>query len=447
MNLKPIIIAGGSGTRLWPLSRTHHPKQFIKLFDGLSLFQKTLVRNKFLGKPTIIIMEDHHFIATEQIREIGIKADLILEPLQKNTAPCAIIASLEAKKYGYKTAILLPADHYIADDEQYFSVINTGLKNVLSVTTIGIRPHYPHTGYGYIKIKEHAKHQLHQVDKFIEKPNLAKAEKYLADGRYFWNSGIFLYDADFMLQQAATLQPELFENVTKSFISSNKDMNFIRLAKEPYEKIEAISVDYAIIEHLSDMIVIEGDFGWRDLGSFNSLWQLGTKDSNNNCLEGDIIISNDVKDSHIQSNNKLTAILGLSNIVVINTDDAVLVADRAKSEELKTITSLLIKSGRKEAKEHVHVARPWGYYQTIDEGELHKVKKIVVRPGEELSLQHYKHRAGYWVVVKGIAEIIAGKRVKKILEHDSIYIPKHTKSRLINIGQIDLHLIAVQTGS
>lgn len=439
-------MAGGSGTRLWPMSRQLYPKQFIKIFDGLSLLQKTLLRNQQFGKPAVIVAEEHRFIAAEQIREVGIEADLIVEPVQKNTAPCAIVAALQAKQEGFETVLLLPADLHIIGDEEYLSVINTTYGCIKSgVVTIGIRPTFAHTGYGYIKTKQSINAKIYKTEKFVEKPNLATAKEYISQGGYFWNSGMFIYNVDYFLKQAQQLQGTLFAKVTAAFASASKDLDFIRLAKEPYAQIESISVDYAIMEHVSDMILVEGDFGWNDLGSWESLWQVSPKDANNNHLVGEVIINN-VTNSYIRSEKKLTAVVGIDNIIIINTDDALLVADKSRSEEVKQIVNQLTNSNRKEAIEHVQIFRPWGYYQTIDNGDSHKVKRIVVHPGQKLSMQYHHHRAEHWVIVCGIAEIEIGTEISRLSENDSIYIPKGMKHRLANIGEIDLHLIEVQTG-
>lgn len=444
--IKPVIIAGGSGTRLWPLSRKLFPKQFIKLFDNQSLLQKTLIRNKSFGRPAVIVGEEHRFIAAEQIKEIGIEADLIVEPASKNTAPCAIIASLIALENGLETVLFLPADHYIEEENNYVSLISDAAKFADEVAMIGIKPSFAHTGYGYIKTDKTIQDKIFHAEKFVEKPDVLLAQDYFQQGNYFWNSGIFIFNAKFMLDRAENLQDQLFEHTSTAYALSIKDLDFIRLDANSYNKLQSISIDYAIMEHLESMILFEANFTWNDLGSWDSIWQVNDKDEHNNYHFGDVL-TRDVKNSYIMSDNRLTAVIGLSDVIVVNTADALLVADKSKSEQVKDIVNYLSKACRTEATEHTRVFRPWGYYQTIDSGELHKVKRIVVHKGQKLSLQYHNHRAEHWVVVKGIAEVIIDNQVSNLTENDSIYIPKGSSHRLSNIGEVDLHLIEVQTGN
>jgi mannose-1-phosphate guanylyltransferase/mannose-6-phosphate isomerase len=443
--VKPVIMAGGSGTRLWPLSRKSFPKQFVKLFDNQSLLQKTLLRNTPFGRPIVIVSEDHRFIAAEQIREIGVEADLVVEPAPKNTAPCAIIASLLALESNIETVLLLPADHYIEENDKYISLINKAANLTNEVATIGIKPSFAHTGYGYIKTGKQIADKIFHAEKFIEKPEKSIAEEYLSLGNYFWNSGIFLFNANYMLEQARHLQSKLFELTNAAYLSSAKDLDFTRLDNHYYDQLESISIDYAVMEHIESMILLEANFKWNDLGSWESIWEINKKDEHNNYKLGDVV-SKDVKNSFIMSDNRLTAVIGLSDVIVVNTADALLVADKSKSEEVKQIVNHLSKLGRIEATEHTRVFRPWGYYQTIDDGELYKVKRIVVHSGHKLSLQCHNHRAEHWVIVRGVAEVIIDGKTSKLTENDSIYIPKGAQHRLSNIGDIDLHLIEVQTG-
>lgn len=445
MKIKPVIIAGGTGTRLWPLSRQLYPKQFIKLFDGLSLLQQTVIRNQLFGTPSIIVGEEHRFIAAEQLREIDVKADLIIEPIAKNTAPCSIIAALLAEKDKLETVLLLPADHYISEEEKYVNILNQAINHVHTITTIGIKPTHAHTGYGYIKINESVAANVYQVEKFIEKPDREIAENYLKDGKYLWNSGIFIYNVKFFLEQAYIINETLFKHSQAALLNATRDLDFIRLNNDYYSLITPISIDYALMEHISNIVVIEASFLWNDLGNWNSLWEISKKNKDNNFLEGDII-TEDVKNSYIMSSNKLTSVVGVSNIIIINTEDALLVANKSESEKVKHIVNKLLEKNRREAVEHTKIFRPWGYFQTIDMGDLYKVKKITVHPGQKLSLQYHHHRAEHWVVMKGIAEVNIGHDVKILLENDSIYIPKGMKHRITNIGEIDLKLIEVQTG-
>ncbi|WPY01048.1 Mannose-1-phosphate guanylyltransferase RfbM [Candidatus Trichorickettsia mobilis] len=354
MKIKPVIMAGGVGARLWPLSRQLYPKQFIKIFDGLSLLQRTLLRNQVFGKPTIIVGENHRFIAAEQVQEINIEADIITEPSSKNTAPCAIIAALTAKQAGYDMVMLLPSDHWISSEEDYISVIRKSLEYVstLGICIIGIKPESSNIGYGYIKAKNQIDANIFTVEKFVEKPNLDTALAYFAmttlgHGSYFWNSGIFIFKVDFLLKEAQKHQLILFEQVYNSFVSSIEDKDFIRLNKDYYDLIKPISVDYAIIEHLDQMIMVRAEFLWKDMGSWYSLWRSRAKDECNNYFEGDVF-ARSVTNSYISTGKKLTAVIGLDNVIVINTEDGVLVANKSKVDDISELVAHLDDLGRVE---------------------------------------------------------------------------------------------------
>ena len=446
MTIKPVIMAGESGTRLWPLSRRLYPKQFIKILGDLSSLQKTLVRNQPFGKPTVIVCEEHKFLAAQQIKEIGLEADLIIEPLQKGTAPCAIIGALCAKQDNLETVLLLPADHSIANEEEYLLIIDKSVNKVKEgVVTIGVKPLFAHTGYGYIKVKNFLEEKIYQAEQFVEKPDLLTAKNYIEQGNYFWNSGIFIYNCDFMLNQVKYIDSNMFEKVQESFYSARNKLGFVQLEENAYRKITANSIDYAIMENVSKMFVVEGNFGWNDLGNWNSLWQVSEKDSHNNNLTGNIITHN-VVNSYVRSENKLAVLAGLDNVIVINTDDAVFIANKSKPKEVKQIVTKLSNDNRKEVTEHTQIFRPWSYYRTIDYGRLHQVKQIIVYPNHKLSTQYHYHRSEYWLVVQGTAEIIIGNKVSQLIENESIYIPKGEEHSLANIGEIDLHLVEVQSG-
>lgn len=350
MKIKPVIMAGGLGTRLWPLSRQMQPKQFIKIFENFSLIQKTLITNRTLGKPTLIIAKDYELIAKEQLRELNIEADLIIEPMAKNTASCAIISAIQAKNDGYDTVILLPSDHYIHDVDNYLDTINKSLNYLakFGICTIGIRPSFANTEYGYIKIKKLLANGIYKTQQFVEKPNLQQAKNYLEEnGKYFWNSGIFIFNIDFILEQAKLWQKELFKHAYDAYSFATKDHNNIILALEPYLHITPISLDYAIIENISQMIMIEANFSWNDIGSWYSLWQMQKKDVTNNYCEGDVI-NIDSTNSYISSNNKLTAVIGIDNIIIINTKDALLIANKSEIGKIKQLVIEMTEIGRKE---------------------------------------------------------------------------------------------------
>ncbi|MDX1924043.1 MAG: mannose-1-phosphate guanylyltransferase/mannose-6-phosphate isomerase [Rickettsiaceae bacterium] len=446
MKILPVIMAGGHGTRLWPLSRENFPKQFIKIFDSKSLLQLCLLRNSKLGTPIIIVGPEHRFIAQEQAREVGIDPEIIIEPMSKNTAPCGLIASYMMKKKSYDAALLIPADHYILDDEQYISDImeSAPLLHKYDIITLGVKPTSPNTGYGYIERGEQIAPHFFKVKNFTEKPNEEKAIEYIAQGDYYWNSGIFLFGAA-MEQISDLLEPEMKNLVEKSIKNASHDLGFLRLEDESYGSIKPNSLDYAIIEKAKNMALKESSFFWADLGSFASIWQVAEKDEMGNVAKGDIETLN-ASDNYIYSENKLTVAAGVSNLVIINTLDSTLVTSKDKAEEIKFVVNHLNKQNRIEVKHSLKSYRPWGTYQVIDEGPKHKVKRIIVSQGMSLSLQYHEKRAEHWVIVQGVAEVQIGDEMKILQENDSVYVPKLVKHRLRNVGEVPLHLIEVQTG-
>ena len=446
MKVKPVIMAGGAGTRLWPLSRETYPKQFIKIFDGKSLLQKAVLRNIHFGNPAIIVGEDHRFIAKEQLEEIGIKAEIIVEPIGKNTAPVAALSTIIAAG-SYDAVVLLPADHYIKDDMEYKACIMRAIDLTADydVVTIGIAPTKPHTGYGYIQLGDKISENSFNSRKFVEKPNLELARDYLSSGNYCWNSGIFIYNPEKMRNIVQKYIPETFEQVRKSYENSVEDLSFKKLKDEFYSKIEGDSIDYAIMEKITDIAVVKSSFGWSDLGSFSSIYEVMEKDKDKNVASSDSIFV-ESSQNYVLS-NKLTALVGVKNLVVISTEDALLVSALDESEKVKDVVKKLNNEERLEAKFSTICYRPWGSYETIDEGMLHKVKRIIVKPGHKLSLQYHNKRAEHWVVVKGRAEVLVGDIEKTLHENDSIYIPIGQKHRLSNPAGEELHLIEVQTGT
>ncbi len=340
---KIAIMAGGIGSRLWPLSNPSYPKQFLKLFNGHSLFQETLLSHSTFCTPLVILQEEHEFIATKQISEIGLQVDIVLEPAPKSTAPCSIIAALIAKEQGYKRVLLLPSDLYISSKSRYLDVINNMLNSDYEgVATIGVKPTSPHTGYGYIEIDKNdlntaePKALPYQVKQFIEKPNLGNAQFYFAAGNYLWNAGIFSYDAEYFLRQVERLQASMLDMVISSYNLAKRTGNIVKLNPKFYENITADSIDYAVIEQLQDIMVFEGDFGWTDIGNWDSLWRISQKDRDGNCYNGNVVTS-DVSNSYIKTGNKLTVVIGLENLIIVDTGDALLVADQSKAEELRNV--------------------------------------------------------------------------------------------------------------
>ncbi|MFY9589455.1 mannose-1-phosphate guanylyltransferase [Rickettsia endosymbiont of Halotydeus destructor] len=338
MKIKPVIMAGGQGTRLWPLSLSIKPKQFLKTSLELSSLQKTLIRNKSFGVPLVITGERYEFIAKEQAAEINAEIELITEPLAKNTAMCAVITALTAKNDGFDTVILLPSDHYISDEEKYLATINKALSYVekWAICTIGIPIDRPNTEYGYIKAETIFAENIYQANHFIEKPSLEHIHNYIQSGGYFWNSGIFIYNIDFLLNQIQEFQPDLLDIAEKALNLAKKDKNITKLDLEIYNKAKAVSIDHAVIEHIPQMIMIKANFAWSDVGTWHSLWQTKQKDITDNYCEGNVVVS-DTTNSYISSDNKLTTVVGLDNIIVINSKNGLLVADKSKAAEIKQL--------------------------------------------------------------------------------------------------------------
>ncbi|MCC8368503.1 MAG: mannose-1-phosphate guanylyltransferase [Rickettsia endosymbiont of Oxypoda opaca] len=349
MKIKPVIMAGGQGTRLWPLSCSINPKQFLKTLTESSLLQKTLIRNKFFGMPLVITGDRHEFITKEQAAEINTEIELITEPLAKNTAMCAVITALAAKNNGFDTVILLPSDHYISDEEKYLTTINKALSYVekWGICIIGIPIDRPNTEYGYIKAETLIAENIYQTSHFIEKPSLEQVHNYIQNGRYFWNSGIFIYNIDFLLNHMCKFQPDLWDIAQNALNSATKNANTTKLDLEIYNKAKAVSIDHAIIEHIAKMVMVKANFAWNDLGTWHSLWQIKQKDITDNYCEGNVIIS-DTTNSYISSDSKLTTVVGLDNIIVINSKNGLLVADKSKAAEIKQLVMQMEEYRQKE---------------------------------------------------------------------------------------------------
>ena len=447
----PVIMSGGSGTRLWPLSRKNKPKQFLNLFGDQSLFQDTLARLSGLDElqaPIIVCNEEHRFMVAEQLQELGEhKADIILEPCARNTAPAIAIAALQAQLLGDDPILLvLAADHVIHDHPAFHSAISKA-KIVAEqgyLVTFGIVPDSPHTGYGYIEAEN--KTSSSKVSAFVEKPNKEIAEQYLASGNYYWNSGMFMFKASTILQELALFAPEMLKNCQLAVDKAATDLDFVRLDKESFSACHSDSIDYAVMEKTDKAMVIPLDAGWSDVGSWSSLWENHDKDRDNNVSIGDVILEK-VTNSYIHSEHRLVSVLGVDNLVVVETPDAVMIADKHQAENIKTIVSKLQKEERDEAIVHRKCYRPWGYYDAIDQGQRFQVKRITVNPGASLSLQLHHHRAEHWIVVKGTAEVTCGDVVSLVSENESTYIPLGTQHRLSNPGRVPLEIVEIQSGS
>ena len=448
--ITPVILSGGSGTRLWPLSRKLHPKQFINLVNDTTLFQDTILRlPKDIADPLIICNEEHRFLAAEQLRQINRKSNgIILEPIGKNTAPAITLAALKFINNGEDPLLLvLSADHLIQNINTFHQSIKTAgeLAEKNKLVTFGIVPDKAETGYGYIKADIDSTADYYNIQSFTEKPSQEDAQKYLDSGNYLWNSGMFMFKASIYLQELEKFEPEILASCKKSCQTEYKDKDFIRLNKDEFYQCPEQSIDYAVMEHTKDGVVVPLDANWSDIGSWDALWDAKNKDSNGNVSKGDVIL-NGVKNTYTYSSNRLVSAIGVSDLVIVDTQDALLIADKNHSQNIKDIVNQLKKENRSEAENHRKVLRPWGYYDSIDVDDGFQVKRILVNPGAKLSLQKHQHRAEHWVVVKGIATITRGDDVFVLKENQSTYIPKGEVHRLENTEEIDLEIIEIQTG-
>lgn len=447
----PVIMSGGSGTRLWPLSRKNKPKQFLNLFGDNSLFQDTLLRLSGVDEleaPIIVCNEDHRFMVAEQLQEKGIKnAEIVLEPCAKNTAPAIALAALQAQQRGDDpTLLILAADHVIEDIPTFHQAIAAAdIEAQLGhLVTFGIIPTMPHTGYGYIEAQD--KNSPSKVNAFVEKPDLDTAQVYVDAGNYYWNSGMFMFKASTVINELMSVAPDILTACQQALSDSDRDLDFIRVDKDQFSACPSDSFDYAVMEKTSKAVVIPLDAGWSDVGSWSSLWENHPQDSDNNVLIGDVTIE-DVKNAYIHSEHRLVTVMGLDNVVVVETPDAVMVADKQQAENVKKIVESLMYQQRAEATLHRKGYRPWGGYDSIDQGERFQVKRITVNPGASLSLQMHHHRAEHWVVVKGTAEVTCDDKVSILSENESTFIPLGSVHRLHNPGRVPLEIIEVQSGS
>ena len=446
----PVILSGGSGTRLWPLSRSLYPKQFLNLVNNTSLFQDTIKRlPNDVSEPIIICNEDHRFIVAEQLRQIvcGNKG-IILEPIGKNTAPAVAIAAMNLLNNNEDPILLvLSSDHLIDNNNKFHSSISIANKIAEQgkMVALGVKPSKPETGYGYIEVINSEKNKYYNIISFTEKPNFQIAQEYFDSGNYYWNSGIFLFKASSYLKELKKYEPLIYSICKKSCKKVNQDVDFIRLDTEEFSKCPDKSIDYAVMEKTKAGVVVPLHGKWSDIGSWESLWQSKSKDSNNNVSEGDVILSK-VNNSYIHSSNRLVSVHDLSDMIIIDTQDALLVSSKKNSQDIKHIVKKLKNDNRSELDNHRKVYRPWGYYDSIDYGTGFQVKRIFVNPVAKLSLQKHLKRAEHWVVVKGVAIVTCGKKVFKLKENQSTYIPRGEIHRLENYGDEILEIIEVQTG-
>lgn len=448
----PVIMAGGSGTRLWPLSRGNFPKQFLPLTGRHTMLQQTLLRLSGLqhSTPLLICNEDHRFIAAEQIRQLGNgKADILLEPAGRNTAPAIALAALRAKQQGHAEAVLLvlAADHVINNTPAFQQAVEQALPLAEGgqLVTFGIVPSSAETGYGYIKRGEKSGN-AYRVDSFIEKPDLSTAEFYLQSGEYYWNSGMFMFRADIYLQQLQKFRPDIYAACEAAMTEQVADLEFVRVNKTAFEACPSDSIDYAVMEKTEHAVAVPLDAGWNDVGGFAALWQVSAKDSDGNVLCGDVLAL-DSENSYVRSDDKLVAAIGVKDLVVISTKDAVLVAHKDQAQQVKQIVNQLAQMGRSEAVFHREVYRPWGKYDSVDCAERFQVKRITVKPGAKLSVQMHHHRAEHWIVVSGTARVTIDGKEQYVTENQSVYIPITAVHALENPGKVPLELIEVQSGA
>lgn len=454
----PVILAGGSGTRLWPLSRQSYPKQFLHLVDEkYTMLQLTLKRLENLSQktlaPIVVCNEDHRFVVAEQLRQINIEqASIILEPCAKNTAPAITLAALRAQELYPEqniTLLILSADHYIADITSFQNsiLLAESQAQLEKLVIFGVKPTEPNTGYGYIQLGEQIiNKKIYKLDKFVEKPDIHTAEHYVSSQNYLWNSGMFMFQTQIFLQELKKYQINIYQNCLNTWQYKTKDLDFIRIGLNEFQQCPEDSIDYAIMEHTTQGVVVGLDVGWNDLGSWSSLWQSNQKDEQQNVIFGDVLTEQS-QSNYIYASSRLVTVLGVENLIVVETKDAVLVAHQDKSQEIKSIVAQLKQQQRIELLQHKEVVRPWGKYDCIDVGERYQVKRITVNPKAKLSLQLHHHRAEHWVVVKGTAKVINGEKQYYVTENESTFIPLGTMHSLENPGCIPLELIEIQSGS
>ena len=451
----PVILSGGSGTRLWPMSRKLYPKQFIPLQNGRSLFQDTVARVKCLENgvqdPIVVCNDEHRFMAAEQLRFEDVnQADIILEPVGRNTAPAIALAALQAlQRDPHALLLVLPADHILDSDESFARAVDTAMQLCSEdyLVTFGIAPTRPETGYGYIKVGIGlADNRANKVEWFYEKPDLAKAEEYVAAGKYYWNSGMFMFRASAILNELVKYESTMAADVKLAFERRSKDLDFIRIEKDAFAKCKGESIDYAVMEKTNNAAMVPLSSNWNDVGSWHALWESSVKDDNNNATTGDVLLE-DCEGCYVHSSNRLVAAVGLKDAVIVETADAVMVTMRGHSQKVKNIVNQLTEQQREEAGIHRKVYRPWGNYESIDFADRFQVKRITVKPKERLSLQKHHHRAEHWIVVNGTALVTRGEEEFLLSENESTFIPIGTIHRLENPGKIPLELIEVQSGA
>ena len=451
----PVILSGGSGSRLWPMSRRALPKQFLSLLSERTLLQDTALRLRGMEgalSPIVVSNEEHRFLVAEQFREIGVDIRVqVLEPVGRNTAAAAALAARCALQDDRDACLLvLPSDHRIADLASFHAAVAAAIPLAAagSLVTFGIVPRRPATGYGYIERGASIEGRAHafRVERFVEKPDRDTAAQYVASGRFLWNSGMFAFEAARFLDELKRLRPDILAAADAAWDARVRDLDFLRVGRAAFSACPSESIDYAIMERTSAAAVVETDFGWSDVGSWSELWQIGGKDASGNVVRGDVELR-DAAGCYVRSESRLVCVLGARDLVVVETDDAVLIADKARVQEVKDLVDHLDRSSRTEHVSHRRVYRPWGYYEQIDAGDRFKVKRIMVKPGAALSLQLHRRRAEHWVIVSGTARVLRGEQEVTLGENESTYIPIGVAHRLANPGTGPLHIVEIQSGS
>ncbi len=453
--IHPVILSGGAGTRLWPLSRSAYPKQLLPLVTERTLLQETAARNLSdigFAAPLLICNDEHRFLVDEQMREIGVvPQSILLEPQARNTGPAIAAAAIWLLARDPDALMLVqPSDHVIADPAAFHRAVMQGLAAAQSgyLVTFGVKPSRADTGYGYIQSGDALAEMdgVFSVSRFVEKPDLSTAESFLKSGLFYWNSGIFLLSARGYLDELSRINPAMLTACERAVTAGSEDIGFFRLDKGPFSEAPSLSIDHAVMEHTPRAAVVPVDMSWNDVGSWNALRDVNDADSNGNVLQGDVLAER-TTNSYIRSEGRLVAVVGLDNVVVVATDDAVLVADADCAGQVSGLVATLRQQQRPEPEQHLTGYRPWGNYRQVDLGERFQVKRITVKPGAKLSLQKHYHRAEHWVVVRGTALVQRGEERMLLRENESIYIPIGTEHRLENPGKVPLQLIEVQSGA